>query len=84
MIKNRFFDYLENINSENLGFYCSFFLHLLILLFVIGLPNFFDPKPISIPMIIPIEIINVTEFDTSISKENKKSEFTENKKIKLK
>ena len=68
--KNRLFDYLENIKSENLGFSFSFLLHSLLLLFVIGLPNFFDPKPISIPTIIPIEIISVSEV-TSISKKIK-------------
>ena len=34
----------RKIKSENLGFYFSFFLHLLILFSAIGLPNFFDPK----------------------------------------
>jgi len=65
--KNRLFYYLENIRSENLGFSFSLLLHLLLLLFAIGLPNFFDPQPISIPTIIPIEIINISEV-TSIPK----------------
>ena len=65
--KNRLFYYLENIKSENLGFSFSLLLHLLLLLFAIGLPNFFDPQPISIPTIIPIEIINISEV-TSIPK----------------
>ena len=45
-------------------------MHFIILLFAIGLPNFFEPAPINIPNIIPIEIINVTDI-TSISKEVK-------------
>ena len=65
--KNKLFYYLENIKSENLGFSFSLLLHLLLLLFAIGLPNFFDPQPISIPTIIPIEIINISEV-TSIPK----------------
>ena len=65
--KNRLFYYLENIKSENLGFSFSLLFHLLLLLFAIGLPNFFDPQPISIPTIIPIEIINISEV-TSIPK----------------
>ena len=64
--KNRLFDYLENIKSENLGFSFSFLLHSLLLLFAIGLPNFFDRQPINIPTI-PIEIINISEV-TSILK----------------
>ena len=65
--KNRLFYYLENIKSENLGFSFSLLLHLLLLLFAIGLPNFFDRQPINIPTIIPIEIINISEV-TSIPK----------------
>ena len=59
--KNKLFYYLENIKSENLGFSFSLLLHSLLLLFAIGLPNFIDSKPIIIPTIIPIEIINITE-----------------------
>ena len=79
---NKYFVFLENINSENLGFYFSFCLHLLILLFVVGLPNFFDPKPISLPTIIPIEIINISEV-TSITKEKKEIKSLEKKKVKV-
>ena len=65
---SKFFYFFENIRSEYLGFSFSFFLHFAILLFAIGIPNFFDPKPIYIPTIIPIEIVNVSEI-TSIPKE---------------
>ena len=64
---NRFITYVSNLGSESLGFYFSFVLHLILLLFAIGLPNFFEPKPINIPNIIPIEIVNVTDI-TSIPK----------------
>ena len=68
---NRFITYLNNIGSKSLGFYFSFILHFIILLFAIGLPNFFEPAPINIPNIIPIEIVNVADI-TSIPKEEKK------------
>jgi hypothetical protein len=67
---NRFITYINNLGSESLGFYFSFILHFILLLFAIGLPNFFEPAPINIPNIIPIEIINVTDV-TSIPKEVK-------------
>ena len=62
---NKFFFYLNNMKSENLGFYFSFIFHFVILLFAIGMPNFFAKSPIYIPNIIPVEIINVTDV-TSI------------------
>ena len=65
--KNKFFEYLETIKSEKLGVYISFFFHFSILLFLIGLPDFFETRSINIPTIIPIEIINVADT-TSISK----------------
>ncbi len=78
---NRFISYVSNLGSESLGFYFSFILHFIILLFAIGLPNFFEPAPINIPNIIPIEIVNVTDI-TSIPKEVKeKKEKTINKTI---
>ena len=78
---NRFITYVSNLGSESLGFYFSFILHFILLLFAIGLPNFFEPAPINIPNIIPIEIVNVTDI-TSIPKEIKeKKEKTVNKAI---
>ena len=58
---NRFITYVSNLGSESLGFYFSFILHFILLLFAIGLPNFFEPTPINIPNIIPVEIVNVTD-----------------------
>ena len=68
IIKNGFFDYLTTINSENLGLSFSFLLHLIIILCVIGLPNFFDTKPIYIPKIIPIEIVTVSDVSSTPKK----------------
>lgn len=82
---NKFHGYFNSIKSENIGFYFSVFLHLLLLLSAIGLPNFFDEKPIFIPTIIPIEILNVSEV-TSIPKDIKetKSAILKNTKVKEK
>ena len=57
---------IENFNPNQLGIYFSLFLHLIILLFAIGLPDLFKPKPIILPNIIPIEIVNISET-TSIT-----------------
>jgi hypothetical protein len=76
--KNKFFEYLEAFKSEEIGAYVSFFLHFLILLFFVGLPDFFESKPINISNIIPIEIIRVEDI-TSIS-ENAGEKKTELKK----
>ena len=80
---NKFFKYLENINSENLGLYFSFLLHFLLLISAIGLPNFFDKKPILLPTIIPIEIINVSDV-TSLSKDSKDLKNDNIKQLKVK
>ena len=53
------FNFLNNINSERVGLFISFFIHFIILLIAIGIPNFFASKPINIPTIIPIDIVNL-------------------------
>ena len=80
---SKFFYFFENVRSDYLGFSFSFFLHFALLLFAIGIPNFFDPKPIYIPTIIPIEIINVSEI-TSIPKEVKDIKPSESKQVQIK
>ena len=80
---SKFLYFFENIRSDYLGFSFSFFLHFAILLFAIGIPNFFDPKPIYIPTIIPIEIVNVSEI-TSIPKEIKDIKPSESKQVQIK
>ena len=68
--KNKLLVLIESSNSNQLGIYFSLFLHLMILLFAIGLPDFFKPRPITLPNVIPIEIINVTDT-TSIPEKEK-------------
>jgi len=80
---SKFLYFFENVRSDYLGFSFSFFLHFAILLFAIGIPNFFEPKPIYIPTIIPIEIINVSET-TSIPKEVKDIKPSESKQVQIK
>ncbi len=80
---SKFFYFFENVRSDYLGFSFSFFLHFAILLFAIGIPNFFEPKPIYVPTIIPIEIINVSEI-TSIPKDVKDIKPSESKQVQIK
>ena len=76
-------NFFENITSEKIGFYFSFCLHLIFLFFVIGFPNFFNPSPITIPTIIPIEIINIAET-TVIPKKIDDNKIQDTKEEKLK
>ena len=78
-----FINIFGNIESTKIGFYCSFSLHLLFLILVIGFPNIFKSPPINIPTVIPIEILNVEET-TSISEKNKEKEKKESIKEKPK
>ncbi len=75
-------NYLDNSKPSHLGIYFSLLFHLSILLFAIGLPDFFKPKPILIPQVIPIEILNVSDV-TSIKPMNDEIEINnkQNKKI---
>ena len=77
---SKVFNYLDDTKPNHLGIYFSLFFHLSILLFAIGLPDFFKPKQISIPQIIPIEILNVSDV-TSLIPKNKNIEI-DNKQIK--
>ena len=61
-----FLTLLIMLNQRILGIYFSLFFHLSILLFAIGLPDFFKPNKIPMPQIIPIEILNISDV-TSIS-----------------
>ena len=67
-------EYLDKLNPQNFGIFFSILLHLLILLFAVGLPNFFGPKDIFVPNIIPIEILNVTDT-TNIEKSDIKKDI---------
>ena len=80
------FNYIENSKPIHLGIYFSLFLHLIILLFAIGLPDFFKPKKIPMPQVIPIEILNVSDVTSLTSKKenieiNKESKKIEQKKF---
>ena len=80
------FNYIENSKPNHLGIYFSLFLHLTILLFAIGLPDFFKPKKIPMPQVIPIEILNISDVTSLTTKKenieiNKKSKKIEQKKF---
>ena len=80
------FNYIENSKPNHLGIYFSLFLHLIILLFAIGLPDFFKPKKIPMPQVIPIEILNISDVTSLTSKKenieiNKESKKIEQKKF---
>jgi len=79
------FNYLDNFEPKHLGIYFSLILHLLILLFAIGLPDFFKSKKIFVPQVIPIEILNISDV-TSLKPKKESIEINnkENKKIKQK
>tara|TARA_B100000989_G_scaffold10186_1_gene6895 strand:+ start:85 stop:1155 length:1071 start_codon:yes stop_codon:yes gene_type:complete len=70
--------YFENLNPQKSGIFFSIIIHLFILLFMVGLPNFFSPKEIYVPNVIPIEILNVTE-NTNLKKTETKIEDNKNK-----
>ena len=79
----RVFDFIDNAKPSHLGIYFSLFSHLSILLFAIGLPDFFKPNKIPMPQIIPIEILNISDV-TSLApkKETLETNKNESKKIK--
>ncbi|MDC0060182.1 hypothetical protein OAJ19_00560 [Pelagibacteraceae bacterium] len=81
----RVFDYIDNTKPTHLGVYFSLLFHLSILLFAMGLPDFFKPNKIPIPQIIPIEILNISDV-TSLApkKETLETNNNESKKIKQK
>ena len=78
------FNYIETSKPNHLGIYFSLFLHLIILLFAIGLPDLFKPKKIAIPQVIPIEILNISEITSLTSKKENIEINKESKKIKQK
>ena len=79
------YNFIENSQPTHIGIYFSLLLHLSILLFAVGLPDFFKPKTIPMPQVIPIEILNISDV-TSLTpkKENTEIESKEIKKIKQK
>tara|TARA_Y100001970_G_scaffold259557_1_gene340667 strand:+ start:5693 stop:6757 length:1065 start_codon:yes stop_codon:yes gene_type:complete len=79
------YNFIENSQPTHLGIYFSLLLHLSILLFAVGLPDFFKPKTIPMPKVIPIEILNISDV-TSLTpkKENTEIANKEIKKVKQK
>ena len=70
--------YFDNLNPQKSGIFFSIIIHLFILLFMVGLPNFFSTKEIYVPNVIPIEILNVTE-NTNLKKTETKNQDNKNK-----
>ena len=69
----------DNLNPNSSGIIFSVFFHLIILLFAVGLPNFFDQNDIYVPNIVPIEIINVSD-STNTQKSIEKNDLKESSK----
>ena len=79
------FDFIENYKPSHIGIYFSLILHLFILLFAIGLPDFFKPKKIPMQTVIPIEILNISDVTSIIpKKENTEIENKTTKEIQQK
>ena len=72
----RLLEFIDSFNPRNSGIFFSILLHLIILLSAVGLPNFFGPKDIYVPNIIPVEILNVSDT-TNINKVESKNETSE-------
>ncbi len=82
---DHFYSYLDNTKPAHFGIYFSLFFHLLILLFAIGLPDFFKPKTIPITQVIPIEILNISDVTSLTSnKESEKININKTKKVEQK
>tara|TARA_B100001287_G_C22626858_1_gene502980 strand:+ start:109 stop:1164 length:1056 start_codon:yes stop_codon:yes gene_type:complete len=74
-------EFIDSLSPKNSGIIFSILLHLIILLSAVGLPNFFGPKDIYIPNVIPIEILNVSDV-TNIEKSE--SNTFQNKQVEQK
>ncbi len=80
-------NFFDNLNPKISGVIFSTLIHLIILSFMVGLPNFFSPKEIYVQNVIPIEILKVDEKTNlkksdTIKPENKNKEtITKQKKF---
>ena len=72
-----FVEYLDKLSPQNSGILFSILLHFFLLLFALGLPNFFGQKDIYVPNIIPIEILNISNT-TNIEKSDNKNDINKN------
>ena len=66
-------EFIDKLNPRHSGVFFSVLIHLTILLFAVGLPNFFFQKDINVPNVIPIQILNVSESN-NIQVSKKKDE----------
>ena len=80
---SKILEFFDNLSPQNSGIFFSILLHLIILLFAVGLPNIFGPKDIFVPNIIPIEILNVSET-TNIEKSDAKDNTIKKTEVKQK
>ena len=71
------FNYIENSKPNHLGIYFSLFLHMIILLFAIGLPDFFKPKKIEQKKFTSSENTEIQKIDLN---EKPKKKVNTNKK----
>ena len=79
----KFLEFFDNLNPRNFGIFFSILFHLIILLFAVGIPNFFNSRDIFVPNVIPIEILNISDT-TNIEKSETKDEINKNISIKQK
>jgi len=77
------FNYVDNFKPSHFGIYFSLLLHLSLLLFTIGLPDFFKTKEIVVPQIIPIEILNISDV-TSLKPKKESIELEKKENINVK
>ncbi|MBI04640.1 MAG: hypothetical protein CMI96_02360 [Pelagibacteraceae bacterium] len=84
-LSSKTFAFIESFNPNHFGIFVSLAIHLLILVIAIGIPNFFQSKPIILPNIIPIEILNISETTNLEKKSIKKTnEIIKNKNLEQK
>ena len=64
-------EFIDKLNPRHSGVFFSVLIHLTILLFAVGLPNFFFQKDINVPNVIPIEILNISDSNNIQVSKNK-------------
>lgn len=64
-------EFIDKLNPKYSGVFFSALIHLSILLFAVGLPNFFFQKDINVPNVIPIQILNISDSNNIQDSKNK-------------
>ena len=64
-------EFIDKLNPRHSGVFFSVLIHLTILIFAVGLPNFFFQKDINVPNIIPIQILNISDSNNIQDSKNK-------------